>query len=130
MRNYSLIGALAAAALVFALVAVLGTHHAMAAEYCGDGIDGQVLAATACSYGTSRYYDMDVVFEGDEVIVMFQRGGRLRLALDEEEIHDPHSSSTYAARRTCRRARRAHGRYTWDMRPPQVSGGVRRQRYS
>ena len=67
----------------------------LAAEYQGRNIDGEVFEATAYSYSTAKYYSVSVEFEGDEVIVHFQKGGRVRLTLDDEEIDDPHDISAY-----------------------------------
>jgi hypothetical protein len=66
-----------------------------AAEYQGRNIDGEVYDATVFSYGTSRYYNVSVEFDGDEAIIFFPKGGRLRLTLDDEEIDDPHDISAF-----------------------------------
>ena len=67
------------------------TYAALAAEYLGRDVDGQLYNATAYSYGTSKYYDVTVEFSGDEAIIYFQRGGHITLTLDDDEIDDPHN---------------------------------------
>lgn len=66
-----------------------------AAEYQGQDIDGQRFEATAFSYSTSKYYSVQVEFDGDEVTIYFPRGGHRTLTLDNEEIDDPHSISAF-----------------------------------
>src|SRR5713226_112526 len=66
-----------------------------AAEYQGQDVDGQVYDATAFSYGTGKYYNVSVEFEGDEATIFFAKGGHITVTLDDEEIDDPHSISAY-----------------------------------
>lgn len=78
----------------FVLMAVLGTST-FAAEYKGKNVDGEDHDCTAFSYDTGKYYYVTVEFDGDEAIVKFKNGGRLRLTLDDEEIDDPSSISAF-----------------------------------
>jgi hypothetical protein len=86
--------------LISFLLAALCCGNLSAAEYQGEDIDGQTFDATAYSYSTSKYYSVQVEFEGDEVIIYFPNGGHRTLTLDDEEIDDPHSISAYDFSRT------------------------------
>jgi hypothetical protein len=72
-----------------------GTCVPFAAEYQGQDIDGVVYDATAFSYDTGKYYNVSVEFDGDEAIIYFQKGGYIRVTLDDEEIDDPHDISAF-----------------------------------
>jgi hypothetical protein len=65
------------------------------AEYKGQNIDGVEYDCTAYSYSTGKYYYVTVEFDGDEATITFSNGGYITLTLDDEEIDDPHSISTY-----------------------------------
>ena len=80
--------ALAILALIFAV-------PVCAAEYHGRDIDGEDYSCTAFSYGTSKFYNVQVEFDGDEAIVKFPKGGQLRVTLDDEDIDDPSSISAF-----------------------------------
>ena len=71
------------------------TYAALAAEYLGRDVDGQLYNATAYSYGTSKYYDVNGEFSGDEAIIYFQRGGHITLTLDDDEIDDSYNISAF-----------------------------------
>jgi len=66
-----------------------------AAECNGINIDGQDFDATVFSYSTAKYYYVTVEFDGDECIIKFPKGGRIRVSLDDEEIEDCHSISAF-----------------------------------
>lgn len=68
------------------------THSA---EYNGRNIDGERFSANAYSYDTSKWYNVTVVFDGDEARIRFSNGHTLKLDLDDEEIDDPHNISAY-----------------------------------
>lgn len=70
-------------------------HPVLAAEYLGADLDGHLFDATAYSYGTGKYYYVQVEFEGDQVYLYFPKGSYIILDLDDEEIDDPHSISAY-----------------------------------
>ena len=80
--------------LSFALV-LSSTSLPFAAEYQGHNIDGHVYDATVYSYDAGQYYNVSVEFDGDDAIIFFPKGGSLRLALDDQEIDDPHNISAY-----------------------------------
>jgi len=82
---------------MFALV--LAVSPVSAAEYNGENIDGIRFDATVYSYGTGRYYDVQLEFDGDEATIYFSNGGHIVVTLDDEEIDDPHDISAYDYRR-------------------------------
>ncbi len=77
------------------LLTLVSPPSSPAAEYLGSNIDGVSYDASAYSYDTGKYYDVTVEFDSDEVTVYFARGGHITLALDDEEIDDPHDISAY-----------------------------------
>lgn len=82
-------------ACVVALSLALFCPSASSAEYNGEDIDGNMYDATAYSYSTAAYYDVQVEFQGDEGTIYFSNGGHIVLTLDNEEIDDPHNISAY-----------------------------------
>ena len=66
-----------------------------AAEFQGEDVDGRAFDATAYSYSTGRYYDVEVEFDGDEATLSFASGGMLTVTLDDEEIDDPSSIDAF-----------------------------------
>lgn len=78
-----------ASACVLAMVGT--TRPSTAAEYAGENLDGILFDAVAYSYGTSKYYDVQVEFDGDEATIFFARRGSITVTLDDEEIDDPHA---------------------------------------
>lgn len=77
------------------LIALACAASASAAEYNGVDIDGDSLSCTAFSYSTRSYYDVEAVFDGDEVTITFKNGGSRTLGLDDEEIDDTSSISAF-----------------------------------
>lgn len=76
-------------------ISLLCVNLLLSAEYNGVNIDGDTYNCTAYSYSTGKYYYLDVEFDGDEVILYFPKGGKIRLTLDNEEIEDPSNISAY-----------------------------------
>ena len=66
---------------------------ACAAEYNGHDLDGEEYDGTAYSSGTGHSHSVQVEFEGDDAIVTFSNHGTRTIALDNEEIDDPHTIS-------------------------------------
>ncbi|HKT32368.1 MAG TPA: hypothetical protein VJS89_07750 [Gammaproteobacteria bacterium] len=65
------------------------------ANYNGVDIDGNPYSCQAYSYDTASWYDVDAVFDGDEVTLYFENGGTQSLELDDEDIDDPSDISAY-----------------------------------
>lgn len=85
----------------FTLLALLClTNVAMAAEYLGQNIDGELYSVTAYSYSTGKYYYGNVEFYGDQATLYFNNGGYITLNLDDEEINDPNNISAYDYQRS------------------------------
>jgi len=80
---------------VLILCAALVVTAGVAAEYDGQDLDGTLYDATAFSYDTSTYYQVQVEFDGDEATIFFKNGHARTLTLDDEEIDDPHSISAF-----------------------------------
>jgi hypothetical protein len=66
-----------------------------AAEYNGYSIDGNTYSCSAYSYDTGNYYDVVAEFSGTDVIIHFNNGSYITVTMDDEEIDDPDSISTY-----------------------------------
>jgi hypothetical protein len=81
--------------IVLLTLCLLSIPRTFAAEYNGVNIDGEIYECTAYSYDTSKFYQVQVEFEGDEVTIFFPKGGHIVLTLDDEEIDDPSSISAY-----------------------------------
>lgn len=87
-------------ALVASLALLMLTSISVSgAEYEGDDIDGESFSCTAFSYSTSKHYDGNCEFDGDEVTFTFHSGKSITLTLDDEEIDDPDSISAYDYKR-------------------------------
>lgn len=72
---------------------------AFSAEYQGRNIDGERFFATAYSHSTSKYYNVEVEFDGDECTIYFSKGGNITVTLDDEEIDDPSDIPAYDYKR-------------------------------
>lgn len=81
------------AGLAVCYVLCAGVIHA--AEYKGRKIDGETFSASAFSYSTSKYYDVDVVFDGTDVTLTFTNGKTITIDIDDEEIDDPSNISAF-----------------------------------
>ena len=82
------------------LTVLLVSFKIYSAEYKGKNIDGVEYDCTAYSYSTGKYYNVTVEFDGDEATITFSNGCYITLTLDNEEIEDPHSISSYDYQRS------------------------------
>ena len=72
--------------LIAAVAAPLG-----AASFQGRNVDGRRYHASIVNFDYGAYDNVEVKFQGDHAYITFERGGRLVLILNNEEIEDPHS---------------------------------------
>ncbi len=79
-------------ALTGALVAAL---PAASAEYRGRNIDRHTWHCDASSNDFGVFRGLEVRFDGERAYLMFPRGGRIVLVLDDERITDPHAVTAY-----------------------------------
>jgi hypothetical protein len=82
-----------------AAVVLISSTYARAAEYAGEDIDGEAFHCNAFSYATSKVYSLICEFSGDEVILHFPKGGRVRASLDSEEIENPNKIEAFDHKR-------------------------------
>ncbi len=74
---------------LFLLMAGVLGPPVLAAEYQGQNIDGQKLAATAYSHETGGTFDIQVEFEDDKATLHFVNGGQQRIRLNSPVIINP-----------------------------------------
>ncbi|KAF0205752.1 MAG: hypothetical protein FD167_5573 [bacterium] len=86
--------------LISLLFVLCLSTNGLSAEYKGKNIDNKRYDATVYSYSTSKYYDVEVEFDGDECTIYFSQNSRITVALDDEEIEDPHNISAYDYKRS------------------------------
>jgi hypothetical protein len=68
---------------------------AYAAEYQGENIDGIEFDCSAYCYATGYWYEVTVIFDGDEATIYFSNGGYIILTLDDVVIDDPSAIDSY-----------------------------------
>ncbi|MFI5305302.1 MAG: hypothetical protein ACHQYP_10985 [Nitrospiria bacterium] len=72
--------------LGFFSVLLLTVKLASAADYEGTNVDKTTFKGTIYSHETKQYYDVELQFDTDKVVVQFASGAKKILVLDDETI--------------------------------------------